>query len=310
MKRDMKWPRLLLILTTLSFLSACASNRFTLRRTVPSQFDIQGIRKVALTPLEAHGYVDRLSADELTRRLEQKLQQSGLFQVLPTMSARDIVGSAPDSFDAYLVGDIQQWNVERRSEYRREERDVTTESGTQKQTVTTPILRKKSRVEYSVELIQAKDKRHLGNKQYSEEKETSAEGGSIQYMTSDVDLRNDVLDTTLSRFIEDMVPHEVSYSVAWIKNDSYKTGIDLGKQGRWPEARDVWAQMAKTNPRDDGAIYLMGVSYEAQGDYALARQKYDEANRIRQDRLYQEASQRAANYRNDKEKLDREMAGR
>ncbi|QQR80568.1 MAG: hypothetical protein IPJ69_14985 [Deltaproteobacteria bacterium] len=260
----MKSTKVLAILM-LSFLSACASNRFALRRTVPSQFDIQGIRKIAITPLEGHAYVDSYSATELTRRVEQKLQQSGLFQVMPTMSARDIVGNTSDSFDAYLVGDIRQWNVEKRNDYRREERDVTTESGTQKQTITIPILHKTSKVDYSVELISAKDRRHLGSKQYSEEKETSSEGDSIKYMTSDNDLKNDVLDKTLSRFVEDMIPHEVSYNVPWIKNDAYKAGIDLGKQGRWPEARENWSLLTKSNPNDDGALSLIGVSYEAQG---------------------------------------------
>ena len=290
--------------------SACATNRFSLRRMVPSQYDIQSIKKVAMTPLEAHSYVDSYSASELTRRLEQKLTQSGLFQVMPTMSTRDIVSASSDAYDAYLIGDILQWNVEKRNTSRREDHDVQTESGVQRQTVTIPILTKKARVDFSVEMISAKDRRVLGRKQYSEEKETSSEGDSIRYMTSDNDLKNDVLEKTLSRFAEDMVPHEVSYSVPWLKNEELKAGIDLGKQGRWPEARQTFEALTKANPNNDAAVYMIGVSHEAQGEYTLAQQKYEAANRIRQDKLYQEAAQRVSLYKNDKEKLDREMTGR
>lgn len=303
--------KIFLLLSVMMLLSsACASNRFSLRRMVPSQYDIQTIKKVAMTPLEAHSYVDSYSASELTRRVEQKLTQSGLFQVMPALNTRDIVSGVSEGYDAYLVGDVLQWNVEKRNSSRREERDVQTDSGVQKQTVLVPLLSKKARIDFSVELIRAKDRRILGRKQYSEEKEISSEGDSIRYMTSDNDLKNEVLETTLSRFAEDMVPHEVSYSVPWLKNEELKPGIDLGKQGRWPEARQSFEGLVKSNPTNDAAVYMMGISHEAQGEYFIAQQKYEAAYRIRQDKLYQEAAQRVSLYKNDKEKLDREMSGR
>ncbi len=92
-----------------------------------------------------------------------------------------------------------------------------------------------------------------------------------------------------------LVPHEQTIDVKLSRiysgngANEIRKGIGAAQEGRWDKARELWQAAVAKDPKNDAALYNLGVAHEALGQFDRARQCYAQAAGINEKSKYAEA---------------------
>jgi len=68
-----------------------------------------------------------------------------------------------------------------------------------------------------------------------------------------------------------------------------REGNKLARKGQWAAAMEQWQSALRENPDNDGALYNLGLAYEALGDFRTARENFQAALRNSNKSAYSDA---------------------
>ncbi|MBN1555488.1 MAG: tetratricopeptide repeat protein [Phycisphaerae bacterium] len=103
-----------------------------------------------------------------------------------------------------------------------------------------------------------------------------------------------LIDECVREFVGKISPHEVVVSLQLEagKSKLVKNGNNFADEGEYKDAIEVYQSALRETPDDDGAMFNIGVCYEAMGQLTQAEQWYNKAIRLNPDSEYIRARKR------------------
>jgi tetratricopeptide (TPR) repeat protein len=104
-----------------------------------------------------------------------------------------------------------------------------------------------------------------------------------------------LLNQLVDMFVAQLLPHEVRFEIkmAGPKGKLAKTATKFLQTGNYEKAIELFRESLESKPDDHGALYDLGIAYEATGQLKLALQNYERAYSLKDNNYYYEAIQRA-----------------
>ena len=283
-------------LVSIALLLLCAAGcapGIHIQRLAPARYNLGASRRIAI--LEVSG-VDP-GTEVLVRQLSQGVMERrhftlynaahrGLTFVVPGLGARIELGEVRQAVEADV------YVIARVTDYRDGDVKGTDKEGKE-------ALKPAGFATVSFQVVKS-DGRVLVYRDYSEVTESS--DGTARY-----DLRERSMDKVVGQFLTDITPHFVTEKIELDKDERLKPGIELAESGDLAGASRSWQQVLDADPQHAGAVFNLGVAYEALGEFEKAAEHYQRALSIKPKALYSDALQDLQRRLDERRALDLRM---
>lgn len=331
------------IFLVLFFFVASCSKKVYVNVTKPAQYNVSDVKRLAVLDFNGPARAGANIATQFTNRLwktqyfkimerrelqkildEHALQMSGIINDSTAVEFGKILG-----VDALIVGDIVSYEVQdKRGKEKVKEKvwkgDYETDAKGNVVFEKTKFGQTKKK-KYVEELVDKEYIQRSGNVSISF-RMVSVETGEIRagdtksstyskkffpdkdQLPTPESILNNLSEAVIEQFIPLITPYTVTVSKTFEEdNDAVDLGIEYAQKNLWDRAMKIWQDELASNPRNNAALYNMGLAYEVMGDFDKAEDYYNKALDIEPKDLYMEAVSNIRRRRIEQQNLEKQL---
>jgi hypothetical protein len=293
-----------LLAVTMGMFSGCSRVEINVSRLAPPKYDLAPGKRLAVLPFEGT-YERRDAGITMSNALLSHLAPIGFYRLVERAQVKRIMDeqtfSSTDFVDPstaikvgnllgaeyLIVGTVTSYSIEdsRTTEYQQQTQftgryDYNGNPIYTSITVPVPVLIRRAVVGADFRLLDANDGSIIASSNESEPYQATAKGANNIGMVPPAEqILRDLTGIVSGRFFSKISAHQVVEPRVLFKGKTRecKDGVELAKNGLWPEAANKWEAAQLLRPDDFAPFHNMGVEAEVRGDYREAERKYQEA---------------------------------